>query len=134
MGNATPLLSGCNILLVEDDSDTRQMMKFVFEQSGATVAAADSVPAALEAFRFRIPDVVVADIGMPGLNGFALIAEVVKLNAEQRIHIPAVAVTAFSSPQDKARALDAGFERYVTKPFDPLELIQAVSELRSNPG
>jgi CheY-like chemotaxis protein len=132
MGNATPLLSGCKILLVEDDSDTRQMMKFVFEQSGASVAAADCVPAALEAFRFRVPDVLVADIGMPGLNGYALIAEIRKLDVEQQVHIPAVAVTAFSSPQDKARALDAGFERYVPKPFDPLELIQAVSELRGH--
>src|SRR5688572_15124795 len=119
-------LDGCMILLVEDDSDTRQMMKFVFEQQGAEVTATESVQAALEKFRARRPDVLVSDLAMAGFNGFALIAEVRKLDEEGGSHTPAVAVTAFSTPQDRELATSAGFERYVTKPFDPDELVQSV--------
>jgi len=122
-------LDGCQVLVVEDDSDTRQIMKFVLEQNGAVVEAVDSVNSALTQFRSKKPDVIVADIAMPGLNGFALIAEVRKIDAEVKTHTQVIAVTAFSSPQDRDRAISAGFDQYLTKPFDPSELINAVRQV-----
>jgi CheY-like chemotaxis protein len=117
-------------LLVDDDFDTLQIMKFVLEQNGADVIATDSVPAALERFQLRRPDVIVTDIAMAGLNGYALILEVRKIDAQRQSRTPAIAVTAFATPRDQDLATTAGFERYIAKPFDPHELVLAVVQLR----
>jgi CheY-like chemotaxis protein len=105
------------------------MLKFLLEQTGASVVAADSVPPALDEFKLERPDVVVADIAMPGLNGYALIAEVRRLDAERGEHTRAIAVTAFSTQQDQALATASGFDAYITKPFDPDALVRTIVKL-----
>src|SRR5437764_12310962 len=90
-------LEGRHILVVEDDSDTIQMIKIVLEQNGARVVPAGSVPDALERFESERPDAIVTDIGMPGLNGYALIAEIRRLDAERGENTKALAVTAFAT-------------------------------------
>jgi CheY-like chemotaxis protein len=122
-------LKGRRVLVVEDDSDTLQIIQFVLERHGAYVMPTDSVLAALDRLELHPPDVVVADIAMRGLNGYALISEIRKMDAEIGRHTPAIAVTAFSTPQDQAAASAAGFESYITKPFDPDVLINAVAQL-----
>src|SRR5688572_21263404 len=110
-------LEGRRVLIVENDSDTLQILKFVVEQNGAEVVPTDSVRVALEQFERQRPDVILADIGMPDLNGYALIAEVRKIDAAQGSQTNAIAVTAFSSPQDEELAIASGFQRYLAKPF-----------------
>jgi len=122
-------LQGRRVLVVEDDSDTLQIMQFVIERDGAQVMPVSSVPAALELIESYSPDVVVADIGMRGLNGYALISEIRKMDAAMGRHTPAIAVTGFATPQDREAASTAGFEAYITKPFDPQVLIDAIAQL-----
>jgi len=111
-------LQGRRVLVVEDDSDTLQIMQFVLERHGAQVLPANSVPAALDQIESYSPEVVVADIGMRGLNGYALIAEVRKMDAAMGRHTPAIAVTGFATPQDRETASAAGLDAYIIKPFD----------------
>src|SRR4051812_16563351 len=122
-------LEGRDILVVEDDSDTIQMIKIVLEQNGARVVQAGSVPDALVQFESERPDAIVTDIGMPGLNGYALIAEIRRLDAERGENTKALAVTAFATPKDQELALASGFNGYITKPFDPQALVQAIVDV-----
>jgi len=122
-------LEGRRILIVENDSDTLQMLKFVLEQNGAHVVATDGVLAALKEFKSQRPDVILADIAMPDLNGYALITEVRRLDAERGSHTKAIAVTAFATERDQQLAESSGFEGYITKPFDPRALVETVAQL-----
>src|ERR1051325_6152497 len=96
-------LRNTRILVVEDDRDTREMVQFVLEQSGAAVMAVGSVPEALDAFEQMEPDVVVADIAMPGYNGYALIAQIREQDEKRGRNTPAIALTAFTSEADQER-------------------------------
>jgi CheY-like chemotaxis protein len=72
-----------------------------------------------------VPNVVVADIGMPGANGYALIALIRALDKQSERSTPDIALTEYTSPADRQTALAAGFQRYMSKPFDPAEIIEA---------
>lgn len=122
-------LQGVRILAVDDDRDTREMLRFVFEQAGGHVTEAGSVEEAVDALHASPPDVLIADIGMPDRNGYALIALVRELDKELGRTTPAIALTAYTSPADEQTALLSGFQRYSSKPFDPEELIQTVRSL-----
>jgi hypothetical protein len=122
-------LDGVRVLLVEDDPDTLDMLKFIFDEIGAEVIAATSVDEALDALeRFR-PDALVSDIAMPDRDGYDLIREVRSREPERGGKIPAVAVTAYARAEDRVRVLAAGFQMHVAKPIDPDELIAVVSSL-----
>ncbi len=125
----TTSLSKNKILVVEDDADTCEILRFLFQQTGAQVVAVNSVEAALEVFQQWTPDALLADISMPGYDGYALIASVRELDTKRGKVTPAVALTAFVSPADRDRALTAGFHAYLAKPFDPAEVIQTVSNV-----
>jgi len=116
------------ILVVENDSDTLKMLRFVLEQRGADVLTSDNVPAALEQFKMQRPDVILADIGMPDLNGYALIAEIRRIEADRGGHTKAIAVTAFVTEGDRKLAADSGFDGYISKPFDPRALVLMVAQ------
>ncbi len=122
-------LDGVRVLLVEDNPDTLDMLKFIFDESGAEVIAATSVDEALDALdRFK-PDALVSDIAMPDRNGYDLIREVRLREPERGGKIPAVAVTAYARAEDRVRVLAAGFQMHVAKPIDPDELIAVVASL-----
>jgi CheY-like chemotaxis protein len=121
----TPL-SGRQILVVEDDSDTREMLKFVLEQNGAAVFAADAVKTALQQLEKTWPDAVVADIGLPENNGYALITKIRELERDKQLRTKCVAVTAYATPTDRDIALGCGFDDYIAKPFSPRELIETL--------
>lgn len=123
-------LAGARILVVEDEADARDMLVRILHESGAQVReAADALSAlnALEAFR---PDAIVSDIGMPVMDGYELIRR-----AREMPHgnVPAVALTAFARAEDRARALEAGFDDHVAKPFEPHRLIGRLSALLRTP-
>jgi PAS domain S-box-containing protein len=122
-------LDGARILLVEDNPDTLDMLKTIFDECGAEVTTATSASEALEALeRFR-PDALVSDIAMPNQDGYDLIRQVRSRGPEHGGKIPAVAVTAYTSAEDRARVLASGFQRHVSKPVDPGELIATVANL-----
>ena len=125
-----PSLEGLRVLVVDDEADARESLTVVLEQCGAVVTAVASVREALGAFARQRPDILVSDIGMPEEDGYSLIEKVRVLEAAQRGgRIPAVALTAYAAPEDRRRALAAGYELHVPKPVTPEELVTAVANL-----
>lgn len=123
-----PLLTGVRILYMEDNDDSRQVTTVMLQMHGATVLPAISPDEALEILQRERPDVVLSDLGVPG-NGLDLIARVRALPGESGGGIPAAALTAFTSPDDQARALAAGFQLHVPKPIEPIQLAMAIATL-----
>ena len=126
-------LSGVRVLVVEDEADTRDLLSTALGHSGALVEPAASAGEALDALRRRRPDVLVCDIGMPGEDGYALLARVRDLTAEEGGLVPAVALTAYARADDRGRALAAGYQVHLAKPVDPDELISLVARLAGRP-
>ena len=133
---ALPRLDGLRVLTVDDDADARALVRETLEAAGATVTAADSVAQAIDALGTVRPDVLLADIGMVGSDGFELIRRVRRSDIPQVREVPAAALTAYARAEDRMRALQAGFQMHLAKPVDPAELIVAVAALarqRSRP-
>jgi hypothetical protein len=127
--NESHRLDEVRVLLVEDSPETLDMLKVIFEESGAEVIAATSADEALDALdRFR-PDVLVSDIRIPDRDGYDLVREVRARAPERSGKIPAVALTTYVSAEDRVRVLSAGFQMHVAKPIDPDDLIAAVASL-----
>lgn len=122
-------LDGARLLVVDDDADTRQLLKHVLEDYGAEVKTAASAAEALEAISASLPDALVADIGMPGEDGYALMRKIRALPPSRGGAVPSLALTAYARPEDRVRALTAGFQYYVTKPVEPDELATAIASL-----
>jgi PAS domain S-box-containing protein len=122
-------LDRVRVLVVDDDSDTLEMLHYVLRERGATVMTAPSASTAMKTMEQWRPDVVVCDIAMPDQDGYELIAELRSLNAERGGNVPAVALTAYARPEDRAQALAAGFQMHVAKPVDPDELIAVLASL-----
>ncbi len=124
---APQLLSGVNVLLVDDDSDTLKLMTAALTRRQATVTAVSSAGEAIQAIQRRRPDVLVSDIAMPGEDGYGLIEKVRSLEAGDAENIPAVAITAYAKDEDRERALSSGFQIYLAKPVEVTELISVVA-------
>jgi CheY-like chemotaxis protein len=122
-------LDGARVLVVDDDADTRQLLKQIMENHGAEVKTAASAAEALEMIGSAPPDALVADIAMPGEDGYSLMRKIRKLPPDRGGGVPALALTAYARPEDRARAMTAGFQRYVTKPVEPDELAAVVANL-----
>lgn len=125
-------LDGLTILIVEDDDDSREVLQLVLEQSGADVTSCNSARAAMHALTGpggKVPDLMISDIAMPDEDGYSLISTIRKLPAEAGGNIPAIALSAFATEQSRQRALESGFNRYATKPFEPDSLIREAREL-----
>ncbi len=125
----TNQLAGLNILLVEDDLDSREIIRLALEGGGAKVAEASSVARAKELLAERVPDVLVSDIGLPEEDGFALIKYVRALPRVQGGLVPALALTAFARNIDAERAIQDGFHLHLAKPVAPTDLVNAVAQL-----
>ncbi|ARV62492.1 response regulator [Nostocales cyanobacterium HT-58-2] len=131
-GDATqpPLpLAGVQVLVVDDDDDSRFYVSTVLEGDGANVTAVASSAETLELLPQLRPHVLVCDIGMPGEDGYTLIRKVRTLGADTGGSVPAVALTAYADSEDRARALEAGFQTHVAKPVAPGELVAVVVNL-----
>jgi PAS domain S-box-containing protein len=121
-------LSEICVLAVDDDTDALTLVREILETAGAQVFTAASAPAALAVLEEQSPDVLISDLGMPGMDGFELIRRVRTLTNEKK-DIPAAALTAYARSEDRARALRTGFEMHLAKPIDPSELVAAVVSL-----
>jgi CheY-like chemotaxis protein len=123
------------VLVVDDDRDSRELVAAALAHEGARVTEAGSAAEAFGAVTRLRPDVLVADIGMPGEDGYSLIARVRALGAAAGGSLPAAALTAYAREQDRERALAAGFQTHLSKPVEPAALTAAVARLagRSRP-
>jgi PAS domain S-box-containing protein len=126
-----PILAGRRVLVVEDDPDSRRLIKSVLEKCGAAVFSAASVAEAVEYLAGgQFPDLAISDIGMPHEDGYAFIR---KLRfQETNIHqprTPAAALTAYTRDEDRQAALAAGFDVFITKPVEPRELVNTLAGL-----
>jgi len=119
-------LSGIRVLVVDDDQSNLQMIAQLLRMHGASVTIASDSAGALAIAPGWDPEVVILDIGMPLKDGYELLRE---LRAVLKKQVPAVAVTGFASPEDSKRALQAGFQAHVAKPFDMTGLAQLVAQL-----
>jgi PAS domain S-box-containing protein len=120
-------LAGVRVLFVDDQADARDLARVIFSNAGAESTITSCASEALDALD-RLPiDIVVADIAMPEVDGYALIGEIRRRDAVAQRHTPAIAATAYRGDDDRARALAAGFDAYVKKPMDAATLTSTVA-------
>jgi PAS domain S-box-containing protein len=122
-------LKGIHVFAVDDEPDALRLLRDVLEMAGAEVATSTSGPAALAAIAQQRPDVIIADVGMPEMDGFALIKKVRESADPDVRDIPAAALTAFARSEDRTKALQSGFEMHLAKPVDPAELVASIATL-----
>jgi CheY-like chemotaxis protein len=121
------LLDGLNILYLEDEPDTREVIALGLEQHGAAVTATDSAPAALLMFESRRSDVVIADLELPEVDGWTFMRALRRLPAEREKRTLAIALTAHNTRADKLRSLECGFTLHMAKPLTPDQLAQRIA-------
>ena len=122
-------LDGVRILLVEDDDDIRDLLSMALQAQGAALVAVPSAPDAVAALEAETPDVVLADINMPGQDGHAFLRMVRQLPLTRGGKVPAIAITALDSREARLKSRDAGFHYHLTKPVDPRKLVELVAGL-----
>jgi signal transduction histidine kinase len=127
-----PSLAGITVLTVDDEPDARTLVKRLLEDCGARVLVADSAHAGLETLTREKPDILVSDIGMPEEDGYAFIRQVRELGPEKGGRIAAVALSALARPEDRTRALRAGYQMHLSKPVEPSELTAAIARLATH--
>ena len=125
---ATHALEQVSVLVVDDEPDACALLQLVLQLESAEVRTASSVQEAIEAFLAEPPDVLVSDICMPGRDGYDLIRMIRSLPDDAR-DVPAIAVTAFPGSENRERALAAGYQAHLAKPFDPYEPVDIISRL-----
>jgi CheY-like chemotaxis protein len=121
------------LLIVDDEPDTREALKLVLVHSRAQVIAVATASEGLEQLHTHGPDVIISDIGMPQMDGYEFIRLMRNLPAELGGQTPAVALTAFNLWAERTRALKAGFQKHLAKPYDLQELIETVAGLAGRP-
>jgi hypothetical protein len=125
-------LRGLHVMVVDDELSVRELLALTLSKCGATVTLAASVQEALAVLPNLSPDVVVSDIAMPGMDGYEFIQKMREVVRPRNGHeVPAIALTACASGQDRDLALQSGFDRHITKPVDPVELVRAIAQCHS---
>ena len=121
------LLNGLKILVVDDDADTRDLVFTILTRCGSEVKCSESAAEAILAFQEWSPDLLVSDIGMPQEDGYGLIRRLRQLKSPRAKQIPALALTAYATDEDRSRALSAGFQMHLTKPIEPESLVSSIA-------
>ncbi|MDZ7965605.1 MAG: PAS domain S-box protein [Nostoc sp. DedSLP03] len=124
-----PNFKGLKVLLVDDERDTRELIAFILEQSGAVVIQAASAMEALRIMPQLQPNLLLSDIGMPEVDGYMLIRQIRAMSPELGGKIPAIALTAYAGEVDYQQAIAAGFGQHITKPVEPAKLLRAIANL-----
>ncbi|PHM06747.1 hypothetical protein CK516_31470 [Nostoc sp. 'Peltigera malacea cyanobiont' DB3992] len=124
-----PNFKGLKVLLVDDERDTRELIAFILEQSGAVVIQAASAMEALQIMPQFQPNLLLSDIGMPEVDGYMLIRQIRAMSPELGGKIPAIALTAYAGEVDYQQAIAAGFGQHITKPVEPAKLLRAIANL-----
>ncbi len=126
-------LQGLTVLVVDDEEDARDAMVVLLGQAGARVHSVATAGEAVDVLVRERPDVVLSDVAMPGEDGYALIRRIRSLPADKGGRVPAAALTAYATLEDRARALRAGFDEHLPKPVDPGRLIGVITSLAGDP-
>jgi signal transduction histidine kinase/ActR/RegA family two-component response regulator len=129
LGDNSKTLSGLRVLLVEDDEDSREMLKVIFEQNDMKVSDVSSSAEAIEILKQIKPDILISDIGLPNEDGYDLIGKVRRLSPEQGGLTPAIALTGYVSLQERNHAFNVGFQEHLPKPVDIDKLLDLVEKL-----
>jgi CheY-like chemotaxis protein len=124
-----PQLDDVSVLVVDDNADSRNLLRELLAGHGAAIVTAGSTDEAIQLFRRLRPDVLVSDIAMPGEDGYDLIRRVRELGEHEGGRTPAVALTAYVRGEDRTAAFAAGYDRHIRKPVDVAELVTAVAQL-----
>jgi hypothetical protein len=125
-------LRGFHVMVVDDEASVRDLVALTLAKCGASVTVASSVEDALALMPNLTPDVIVSDIAMPGVDGYEFIQKIRALSSQSpRAEVPVIALTAYASLQDRDRAIELGFDRHLTKPVDPAELVRAIVKSKS---
>jgi CheY-like chemotaxis protein len=122
-------LDGARVLIVDDEPQARELFCAIIEGAGGEVRLASSARDATEILHSWWPRVLLSDIEMPHQDGYALMEQVNAMERRNRRGIVAIAVTAHSRPEDRLRALEAGFQWHLAKPIEPSELVAVVASL-----
>jgi len=122
-------MAGMTVLVIDDELDSLELVQQVLAASEATVLTATGAREALRLVEARRPDLVISDIGMPLVDGFEVIRRIRSMPDRETAAVPAIALTAFSRREDQQRALEAGFDDYLTKPVAPATLLQTVAAI-----
>ncbi|MBD1808607.1 response regulator [Microcoleus sp. FACHB-SPT15] len=134
-GNSSPLapesspLTGIRVLVVDDDTDSREFIAFVLEQLGAQVNTVTSAGEAIASLEQSQPNILLSDIGMPNMDGYMLMRQIRAMPPEQGGQILAIALTAYAGEIDRQQALEAGFQHHLAKPLEPNELVKVILNL-----
>jgi len=124
-----PTLDGVRVLTVDDDNDALTLGRDILEAAGAEVTTCESAIRALEEIRVVRPDVLVADVGLPRMDGYELIKRIRQLPDSRVRDVPAAALTAYARAEDRVKSLQSGFQMHLSKPIDPAELVVVVATL-----
>lgn len=131
-GPDSQALAGMRILVVDDEPDCATLTGYLLRQWGGDVVVVTSASEALEVLeRYEEwpPDILVSDIQMPGIDGYGLMRKVRTMDPGRGGNIPAIALTAYTRVEDRIRALVAGFQIHIAKPFEPVELLTVVESI-----
>jgi PAS domain S-box-containing protein len=135
LGGGDPIrLSGIRVLVVDDESDARDLIRQVLRDHDADVVTAASPAEAMVMLKQQRPTVLVSDIGMPHKDGYELMRSIRALPAADGGETPAVAITAFARSEDRTRAMLAGYQVHISKPFEPTELVATLASLAGRTG
>lgn len=122
-------LKGISILIADDEADMRDLIRFILEQQGAKVTVTASATEALQRLAESMPDVLIGDIGMPEMDGYALMRQIrASLSASGQV-MPAIALTAYAGDIDRRRSIEAGFQIHLAKPIEAEQLVKTVARL-----
>jgi CheY-like chemotaxis protein len=122
----SPNLNNLTIVVVEDNNDVRRHVAAFLDRSGAKVVTARDGREGLEVVKNTLPDLVLSDIKMPGMDGFGLLREIRALGPDAGCSVPVIAMTTFSMPDQRAHILGAGFQACLPKPFTPNNLLETI--------
>jgi len=122
-------LKDVRVLVIDDEPDACNLLKLLLESAGASVYLAQSADEGIEQLITKPVDVLICDIGMPGMDGYTLIRRVRTLVDPKKSEVPAVAVTAYAGLEDRTEAIRAGFQNHLPKPIEATELLAVVHSL-----
>ena len=128
------LRAGLSVLLVDDEEDAREALRLILQQNGMLVTTAASAREASELVERLQPDILLSDIAMPGEDGLSLIRRVRMLPLDRGGQVPAIALSAYAGAEDRRQALLAGFQRHMSKPVDPAQLLAVVAAMTRTAG
>jgi PAS domain S-box-containing protein len=127
--DSTDRLDGLDILVVDDEADTRDLLKQGLEYCGANVRIAGSAAEAVDSLMAKVPDILISDVGMPGIDGYDLIRQIRELPPDRGAKVAAIALTAYTRVEDRLQALRAGYDMHVPKPVELAELVAVAASV-----